>query len=309
MIVALITGIVAVCLWIAWGITSELIYGIISFGILGGLICFIYLSLMASHMRVASKSKKDMEKMVEITNYHPEILRGEFSVYERHLSSMLQIKGLEYAKNVEILSLGKNNFTKIENLNNCKNAKTLLLANCQIEKIEGLDKLTNLRTLDLSNNKITTIEGLGNLSNLEKLILTGNPIVWPPGLSEQSSAQEIVAYCRKLKSKAPIKKSEPKIENKPAPKKEEPPKIESPKKVELPKKEVPKQSVTVTSQDPKERLNQLIKLVNDNINSGNYDEAFNYNKEAMGVARKMNLPMQPYEENMKKITELKAKNN
>lgn len=206
MIVSLISAIVAVCMWIVWGITDDLTYGIIAFGILGGIICFIYLSLGASHMKGVVKSNKYMKNMVEITNYHPEVLRGEFSLNGRNLNSMTEIQNFDFVKNIELLDLSKNNFTKIENLNNFKLVKTLLISNCQIEKIEGLDKLTNLVTLVLSNNKITTIEGLGNLSNLQTVILTGNPIVWPEGLSEQSSAQELVTYCRKTGSKTPIKK-------------------------------------------------------------------------------------------------------
>ncbi len=79
---------------------------------------------------------------------------GTLDLHGIGITDIIEIKGLEHTKNLQILDLNDN----------------------LIEEISGLETLTYLRTLDLRNNEIKEIKGLETLTHLQTLYLGGNPI-------------------------------------------------------------------------------------------------------------------------------------
>jgi internalin A len=85
------------------------------------------------------------------------------------------ITGLEYAVNLETLSVGENYIEDIQPLEGLTNLTTLWLHSNWVRNIEPLEELTNLKTLWLGWNKITDVSPLAGLVNLTHLNLAGNP--------------------------------------------------------------------------------------------------------------------------------------
>ncbi len=90
------------------------------------------------------------------------------------------LKGLEYAINLEKLYVGNNLITdpvQIEPIKNLYNLKVLDLSrNSLTVAPEFLFEMKGLTSLNLSDNKINKIEGFGKASNLEELYLENNEI-------------------------------------------------------------------------------------------------------------------------------------
>jgi murein DD-endopeptidase MepM/ murein hydrolase activator NlpD len=86
------------------------------------------------------------------------------------------LSGLEYAINLQNLSLGYNQISDISLLTNLTKLQWLYLMYNQISDISPLANLTNLQYLDLMYNRISNIRPLGSLTNLLWLGLERNQI-------------------------------------------------------------------------------------------------------------------------------------
>ena len=100
------------------------------------------------------------------------------SIKELDLSDkgLSNISGIEYFKELTMLSLRFNEISDISALGNLTNLQTLYLYNNSISSISALGNLTNLQTLYLSANEISDISALRSLTNLEQLDLDANEI-------------------------------------------------------------------------------------------------------------------------------------
>ncbi|MGD7053925.1 leucine-rich repeat domain-containing protein [Sutcliffiella horikoshii] len=86
-------------------------------------------------------------------------------------SNITDLTGLEYAVNLQDLTIYNNNITDISPLENLTNLTYLDIEINNIQDITPLAKLTQLETLWLSDNPITDISTLSNLVNLSTLYL------------------------------------------------------------------------------------------------------------------------------------------
>jgi len=83
-------------------------------------------------------------------------------------------------RNLEILSLSRNQLKKIQGLEDVgQTLKELWLSYNQIEKLEGMQQCIHLHTLFIAQNKIKVWDEVGRLAQLpdiRNLLLVGNPI-------------------------------------------------------------------------------------------------------------------------------------
>ena len=117
-----------------------------------------------------------------------------------HIASRLEdISGLEYAENLEDLSLYRTNVSDLVPIAGLKNLKklyiynnekvtdisalkdltqlsVLYMDNTEVTDISVLENLTQLIILDISNTKVIDIESLANLANLERLNISKTDI-------------------------------------------------------------------------------------------------------------------------------------
>ena len=88
--------------------------------------------------------------------------------------NIVELKGLEHAKNLGYLNLGGNQISDLRPLAGLTQLETLGLWSNQIKDVSPLAGLVNLRVLLLSFNQIADISPLVGLINLENLELHGN---------------------------------------------------------------------------------------------------------------------------------------
>ncbi|WNY25565.1 leucine-rich repeat domain-containing protein [Methanolapillus millepedarum] len=86
------------------------------------------------------------------------------------------LKGLEYAVNLDVLYLDKNNISDISALSNLTNLSELGLDGNKISDISALSGLTQLEYLYVDSNNISNISTLANLLNLKELYIDANHI-------------------------------------------------------------------------------------------------------------------------------------
>lgn len=90
--------------------------------------------------------------------------------------AIANLTGLEYARNIMLLSLAFNQINNIQPLSGLRNLKVLNLAFNQISDISALSGLENLVILNLAFNQVSDISPLFGLPNLRWLLLIGNPL-------------------------------------------------------------------------------------------------------------------------------------
>ena len=89
-------------------------------------------------------------------------------------SGIRDLKGLESATNLKILSIGGNAISDVSPLRNLTNLKILNLGENNISDVSPLRNLTNLKILGLDWNAISDVSPLRNLTNLKNLNLRFN---------------------------------------------------------------------------------------------------------------------------------------
>ena len=88
--------------------------------------------------------------------------------------NIVELKGLEHAKNLGFLDLGGNQISDLRPLAGLTSLEVLRLWSNQIKDVSPLAGLVNLRELLLSHNQIADISPLAGLANLENLEIHGN---------------------------------------------------------------------------------------------------------------------------------------
>lgn len=94
-----------------------------------------------------------------------------------HISSALDIKGIEYCKNLKTLVLANTNVSDISPVGALNHLECLSLGSNKIDDVSPIGNMIHLKKLYLGHNMIMDISPLGNLLNLESLSLRGNEIV------------------------------------------------------------------------------------------------------------------------------------
>ncbi|WP_185222560.1 leucine-rich repeat domain-containing protein [Parageobacillus thermoglucosidasius] len=118
---------------------------------------------------------------------------------------IVDLTGLEYAKNLKYLDLHRNQ--QVRNINSLRsliNLEILRLDNNQISDISALENLTNLTSLSLNNNQIRDISALENLTNLTSLSLSNNQIRDISALKNLKNLTTLWLSANPLKSIEPL---------------------------------------------------------------------------------------------------------
>ncbi|MDV3428439.1 MAG: protein kinase, partial [Bacillota bacterium] len=82
------------------------------------------------------------------------------------------LEGLQYAVNLQTLTIADNNISSISQLSSCKKLTGLYCCINKISNISPVKYLTNLKEISFADNKVTDISALSNLSRLNYLDLT-----------------------------------------------------------------------------------------------------------------------------------------
>ncbi len=89
---------------------------------------------------------------------------------------IIDLTGLEYATNLQILELPCNNISDVTALSGLANLQVLSLRSNRLSDISGLSGLSNLQNLDLFDNQVSDISVLSTSGNLEILNLQRNAV-------------------------------------------------------------------------------------------------------------------------------------
>ena len=119
--------------------------------------------------------KAEVEAVLRVSNPTAADMLGLIYLWAPY-SNIIDLKGLEYATNLETLYLYYNQISNLSPLSGLTNLRYLYLYYNQISNLSPLSGLTNLTYLYLSNNKISDLSPLSRLTNLENLSLGSNQI-------------------------------------------------------------------------------------------------------------------------------------
>lgn len=98
---------------------------------------------------------------------------------------IFSLEGLQYAKNLEWLSLVNQQPKSLDPIASCENLKYLdIRNNTTLKSIEALKNLRNLTTLDMHAIKVGNLDALSNLTKLESLVAYSCALTDISGLSE-----------------------------------------------------------------------------------------------------------------------------
>ena len=121
-----------------------------------------------------SPTPENMLELIDLPEYSNPVY------LENGLHDIKDLKGLEYAVNLEILYLQYSPIEDFSILSELENLQFLMLASCEISDASSLvlaiSNLKKLETLSLRNNHISDIAPLTDLKNLKKLHLHDNPL-------------------------------------------------------------------------------------------------------------------------------------
>jgi len=91
-----------------------------------------------------------------------------------------KIANLNGLKNLQVLSLGRNNIKNLNGLESVADTlQELWISYNNIEKLKGIGVLKKLKVLYMSNNQVKAwdeFQKLGDLTSLEDLLFVGNPL-------------------------------------------------------------------------------------------------------------------------------------
>ncbi len=130
--------------------------------------------------------KAAIEDALWVTDPTPTDMLG-LTHLEGQACHITDLTGLEYALNLQSLSLRFNQISDLQPLAGLQNLASLSLNDNRIKDVSPLSGLTNLSLLDLHNNQISDISALSGLVNVATLALRENPISDISPLSHLSS--------------------------------------------------------------------------------------------------------------------------
>lgn len=123
----------------------------------------------------------------------------KLSISTNAIDKMISLPGL---KNLEILSLGRNQIKKIAGLEEVgATLKELWISYNHISTLDGLHPCVKLTTLFISNNKIKQWEELSKLTQnpeLSNILLQGNPMY--EGFTKKNAAPQVVKFLPNLRT-------------------------------------------------------------------------------------------------------------
>ena len=119
-----------------------------------------------------------------ISKTQMESLQGDLSIVNK---SVINLAGLQYAKNVTKLNLADNQISDLSPLSGLTNLEYLTLNNNQITNLSPMFGLTNLTLLSLTNNQISNLSSLSKMTKMEYLDLGLNQITNLSSLSEMTN--------------------------------------------------------------------------------------------------------------------------
>lgn len=108
----------------------------------------------------------------------------QLSLYDNHISNLTPIAGLT---GLTDLYLGKNQISDLSPLSSLTQLTTLLIENNQVVDLSPLENLKQLSFLDLSGNQVSNVSPVGALPQLFALFLQSNQITTISSLSGLSS--------------------------------------------------------------------------------------------------------------------------
>jgi len=115
---------------------------------------------------------KNLQKIVKEILGKPEFTKEDLlSITSINISNQIinNVKGINFAKNLESITIDSTDLSNTENLNevgDLSNLKDISATNCNLPTVDFMKnaKLYKLTTLDLSNNKIKNLNGLTGIS-------------------------------------------------------------------------------------------------------------------------------------------------
>ena len=116
-----------------------------------------------------------IEKNLEVLDPTPSDMLWLLSL-EASGRKISDLKGLEYAKNLQTLRLTHNQISDLSPLSSLKNLWKLVPNNNYISDLSPLSSLTQLKHLDIHENRISDLSPLASLTNLEHLNIHENEI-------------------------------------------------------------------------------------------------------------------------------------
>jgi hypothetical protein len=122
-----------------------------------------------------SRLKEAVEAQLWISDPTPEDLLGLTRLYAGG-DGIIDLTGLEYARNLQSLELPSNEIVDISALSALTNLQVLNLRSNRIKDISALSGLDSLQELDLFDNEVSDISSLGSASDLEVLNLQRNEV-------------------------------------------------------------------------------------------------------------------------------------
>ena len=122
--------------------------------------------VISHKLGVETLTIENMQRLVELDIWASDVPDGRI---------IENIKGLEHATNMRVLSVADTNISDLSPLSGLRRLTTLILNRSQIVNISPLSHLTQLEALELKNNQITDFTPLLNLTNLHHLDIRNNP--------------------------------------------------------------------------------------------------------------------------------------
>jgi autotransporter-associated beta strand protein len=117
---------------------------------------------------------------------------------------IVNLDGLQYALNLEVLNLGANRISNLDPLAGLSNLKSLYLRDNQIGDMSALSGLTKMSLLDLQSNGLTDISSLPALAHLWTLLLVDNAISDISRLSELGELQFLSLQYNQISDISPL---------------------------------------------------------------------------------------------------------
>lgn len=127
----------------------------------------IYQDITIDDLESLTELRQEFAPLATITE------NGESSYTYFEIESL---EGLQYAKNLETLSITDTKVSDISAIALLENLTTLALSKNELTDINAVKGLTNLTNLYLYHNNVSDISAIENLISLEKLGLSYNPI-------------------------------------------------------------------------------------------------------------------------------------
>ena len=137
--------------------------------LVGMLVCLVNLSAAEDAVQFSDPQlKRAVEDALQIFDPTPTDMLWLTSL-KASGRKISDLKGLEYAKNLQTLRLTHNQISDLSPLSSLKNLWKLVPNNNYISDLSPLSSLTQLKHLDIHENRISDLSPLASLTNLEHL--------------------------------------------------------------------------------------------------------------------------------------------